>query len=418
MSIRMMVLIGVMVVLLCVAGGYACNRYLGFRDKENRVDELVASGLTCVESDPDKAITLSLEAREIDDSRPEPLFVLGRANFFKKRYQKALDLFLEGIDHLGDTPELLPEYHFHAGLSALNLHIETGSKNDGREALRLLSNATAEGAHRADAHYALCRLYWQESFLNLESLAKNNEQARRIEEGLEGYPGSGEDGACSHCRMAFRRDFDGTGRAERIVAEGFGLVGDDPGGAIEKGIEAEAICGSRPETCLLLGRAHYLKGQEIQSAAGEEEAAGTGSGEAGRHFRKARDYFKKGLLLPLKEIDLLPEFSYHAGIACMVIFSETEDDVLWQEGRTHLERASRLGVHRADANFALGIYFVQEGYANRNRIVQYWEEAVRIEEELAGYPGSGEDGSCRYCRMEFRQKKEIVTEKLKILKGE
>ncbi len=418
MSIRMMVLIGAVVVLICVAGGYAFHLNMDSREKESRVDDLVEKGFAAVETEPDKAISLALEAREIDESRPEPFLLLGRANYIKRHYQKAMDSFLEGLDLSADRPELHPEFQFHAGLSALNLHIETRSKSDGREALRLLSNAAAEGGHQADAYFALCRLYWQEGLFDLDSIALNRKKGLAAREDLEDYPGSKDDGACPHCRMAFDSDAVRENRIGTLLAEGFEIMETDPDRAIEKGREAERIGGAGPGSCLLLGRAHFLKGKAIQAEAGEAGLSSEAKRDALRSFRSARDCFKRGLFLPLKEIDLLPEFSYHAGLACMVLFAETNDDVLWQEGRSYLDRAAKMGAHQADASFALGIYFMQKGYENANRIVEYWEDGIRLEEALDGYPGSGEDGCCPHCSIPFSKKQDLIAEQLKILKGE
>jgi len=181
------------------------------RERIRTVENLVEEGFQALRSDPDEAARLARTARDYDEGNMGVLILLGRANFEKKRYSEALKVFNEAMNRLEDF-DLLPELSYHAGLSYLHVYNETGIEGDWREAFKFLSEAAALGAHRHDANFALGWLFLKEDFFDREKFLLYWERAFRIEREMNGYPGSGEDGACPHCR----KEFQGYGEDETV----------------------------------------------------------------------------------------------------------------------------------------------------------------------------------------------------------
>ena len=216
MSVKSVVILLVLVLLAGSAGLIAYVRYYDALERSRRISELLDEGFLAVNSDPDTAVAKALEVLESDPDRSAAYLLQGRANFLKGRYRAALDLFETGLDRLEDL-SLQPEYKFHAGMACLNLFRESHDREMWREAHRYLLDVTRLGEHDWEAHYAVGLLYADPDYWNKEQVIEHWEAAIRMEEGMSGYRGAGEDGACPICRMEFRPKREEYGRQLEIV---------------------------------------------------------------------------------------------------------------------------------------------------------------------------------------------------------
>ncbi len=197
--------------------------------------------------------------------------------------------------------------------------------------------------------------------------------------------------------LLFSSYYDSVQKSEKVrdlVNEGFLVLKNDPDEAVRLALTARDIAPESVDAVFLLGRANAVK----------------------EKHKNAIKIFEEGTNL-VDDMGLLNELYYHIGLAWLNLYEETNIDDCRIEALKHLSDAAKMGNHRADANLALGGLYGMAGYVDKDKIIFYWERAFRIEREMAGYPGSDDDGACPNCRMEFIRKEPDLIEQYKILAG-
>jgi|GEM_PF-2875275 len=186
-----------------------------------------------------------------------------------------------------------------------------------------------------------------------------------------------------------------TRKASKLVEEGFLVLENNPDEAIRFGLEARELKPDDIGAVILLGRAQFSK----------------------KRFRQSIAVLQEGLNT-LEDMDYFQELSYHIGLAYTELYRETKIAEDWEKAFKNLSDATELGCHRADANYALGLLHCLGDYFDSDKVVLYWERAMPIEDKLESYPGSGQDGACPYCHLEFKRKKDQFLEHYKRLSQE
>ena len=204
MKIRYISLIALAAVILAVVFVLVFSSLSERRETARKAARLVEEGFLVLEGNPDEAVRLALTARKIDGNNIEALILLGRANFLKGRYTDTVKIFEEAMNGLQDL-DLAPELSYYIGMAHFNLFKETGVREDWTEAFKHLSEAARLGEHVADANIALGGLYATKDYFDREKILLYWERAFRFEKDLDGYPGSGGDGACPYCRQKFKK---------------------------------------------------------------------------------------------------------------------------------------------------------------------------------------------------------------------
>lgn len=203
MKIRIVAGAVVAIIVLAVAAYFVLSEVAESQDRSHRTMALVEEGFAALADDQDAAIRMALEALSIDPECMPALILQGRANFMKGKFADSIEIFQKAMNVSRDI-DMLPEFGFHIGLAQFNLFKETKIKDHWREAFKQLSEAANLGCHRADANIALGTLYMTKEYFDKKTALLYWERAFRFESELEGYPGSGEDGACPHCRQEFK----------------------------------------------------------------------------------------------------------------------------------------------------------------------------------------------------------------------
>jgi len=174
-----------------------------------------------------------------------------------------------------------------------------------------------------------------------------------------------------------------TAKVNELVNEGFIVLDSDPDEAIRLALTARDIDAADLDARILLGRGLHEKKKY---------------GDAANVFIDA--------LNDIEDLDFLPELSYHAGHAYLSLYHETKIADDWQKAFRFFSDAANIGEHLVDANVGLGLLYCYPDYFDGDMVVRYLERAFEREADILGYPGSGEDGRCPNCKMEFKKKKE------------
>lgn len=186
-------------------------------EREAAYEKLIEDGFMYLseqgnEESMDTAIRYALDAQEIFPDRKEPLVILGCAYNEKGNHRKAEEIFLQGLDDLGDV-DYYAELSYHLGITYSLLYNQLKKEDLLNSAVSAFTEGAASGYHMADAYFGIGALYFDLYLQNLtpylkEKVLVNFQRCMDIEADMDGYVPGEPDSICPLCRRSFTKKTD------------------------------------------------------------------------------------------------------------------------------------------------------------------------------------------------------------------